>query len=140
MNLKAIIEAIGNVAKSAPDLMNRVTGVYLSLAPQKTAVFPFIIIDLISGPVEYTFCGVSEIENLTLSINVYSKSEDISESSEILEEVHAAYDNVTLEFAGEEYNSYMCMRTRVHPIREDDGVWHIVTNYRLVLGKVTTNI
>ena len=135
MDMPAIIRAIADKVNGWPALSGAITGVHLSMA-DRDSVFPYLVVDVLPGGTLSTFATSNNIEDVMVRMNVYSKSENVSEAATIMGHLCECFDKADLSFAEGNYHSMGCRRLGTPGvIRESEDIWHLHVEYSMMVEK-----
>jgi len=131
--MKQLFQAIYNYFKSEEIA---VTDIYNTDAPSK-AVFPYVVMRLISDSSEWTF--TENDENCLIQFNIYSSSSDSGEACDLFQAIKDSFDFVDIPI--ENYESVSLTREPGAALNrwevEGKKVWDFMMQYRFVIQKTT---
>lgn len=131
--MKELFEAIYNYFKSEEIV---VTDIYNTDAPS-SAVFPYVVMKLISNRVDWTF--TEEEENCLIQFEVYSDKSDSEEVCDLFQAIKDSFDFVDIPI--ENYESVSLTREPGAALNrwevEGKKVWDFMMQYRFVIQKTT---
>jgi len=88
---------------------------------------PYCIFYFINAALEKTFS--SEVEDTEIQFSIYA--DKASTALSLADALHALYDNCKLTVSG--YNFLSMDRQISRLIKQDNGVWHHVTTYQVLI-------
>ena len=139
--LNAFIEAVYDALAADTPLQDKIGGsssdrkIYNVIARQD-ASFPYITIGFLTGVPMGVFGDLTDMEDCTVYVNIFSDSGSAKEAGEILDLVKAVLDDADLTITGYA-NDLWCKREFVGATiyDMDTKVWQIPMRYRILAEK-----
>ena len=138
--MKALQTAIWNLYKADTDddFYTGLSGRFYFHEAKQADTFPFAVYTFIpDDTVDYYFGADEEIEEITMQISIFSKSESTSEIGNLYEYCKTMFDDAILTVTG--YSNILCERiaSNIVGYRDREGVkiWQRNVDYMIYLEK-----
>jgi hypothetical protein len=107
---------------------------YNTIAPQGQPM-PFCVFSMVSGVHDWTF--TEDMEDVVIQFSLFESSQSPGTICDNYNKLIALYDNCALSVSS--YTHILMHRQNQQLLRdEEDGVWHYVVEYRIIIEKAST--
>ncbi len=135
-------QAIADEFKENINLFGLAAGnIFVGRAPQKkevTALSEFIVVHIISQTVDEEYVYARRLEFVRVQFSIYSKKDTTERINELFKALTEVFDRVTLTFRAETWRNINMKRETSSLMRQEDGVWFYMVDYRIWLQPVTS--
>lgn len=132
---KYIWKGIFDKYKASSTLMAALPGkMWLINQPQEKVeqrdIYPYCVVIPVAAVKDYTFTEAAD--DLSVQFSIYDDSDTVATINDAADALKAVFDFATLTVTG--YN-HICMVQQYSELFHDDGYWHQVITYQLIIQK-----